>query len=136
MDTSKTYIKMCDCEEIQELPNRNLINPLDWWWCHEHNLLATWNGELEDVYCFQDWDNFHNENNFIWLPCQDQLQEMVVYKAYKEGLYQKAYLFSEYVLNNINIQKLYCSMEQLWLAFVMREKYNKTWDGKNWTTTI
>ena len=24
------------------------------------------------------------------------------------------------------------SMEQLWLAFVMKEKYEKTWDGTNW----
>ena len=24
------------------------------------------------------------------------------------------------------------SMEQLWLAFVMKEKYNKIWNGKDW----
>ena len=24
------------------------------------------------------------------------------------------------------------SMEQLWLAFVMKEKFNKTWDGEKW----
>jgi len=24
------------------------------------------------------------------------------------------------------------SMEQLWLAFVMKEKYNKIWNGENW----
>ena len=24
------------------------------------------------------------------------------------------------------------SMEQLWLAFVMHEKYGKKWDGKEW----
>ena len=24
------------------------------------------------------------------------------------------------------------SMEQLWLAFVMKEKYNKTWNGEEW----
>ena len=24
------------------------------------------------------------------------------------------------------------SMEQLWLAFVMKDKYDKTWDGKEW----
>jgi len=23
-------------------------------------------------------------------------------------------------------------MEQLWLAFVMKEKHNKTWNGKDW----
>ena len=24
------------------------------------------------------------------------------------------------------------SMEQLWLAFVMKSKYNKTWNGEDW----
>ncbi len=24
------------------------------------------------------------------------------------------------------------SMEQLWLAFVMKEKHGKTWDGNQW----
>jgi len=26
----------------------------------------------------------------------------------------------------------FTSMEQLWLAFVMKEKYNKVWNGKEW----
>jgi len=26
----------------------------------------------------------------------------------------------------------FTSMEQLWLAFVMNEKYNKVWNGKDW----
>jgi len=29
--------------------------------------------------------------------------------------------------------KLFKSMEQLWLAFCMAEKYNKTWNGETWT---
>lgn len=28
----------------------------------------------------------------------------------------------------------FTSMEQLWLAFVIKEKYNKTWDGEQWQT--
>lgn len=34
---------------------------------------------------------------------------------------------------NLNILlEQFTSMEQLWLAFVMKEKYNKTWDGNEW----
>ncbi len=29
-------------------------------------------------------------------------------------------------------QILTSSYEQLWLAFIMRKKYNKFWDGKEW----
>ena len=35
---------------------------------------------------------------------------------------------SAMVMNKI----LTSSMEQLWLAFVMSEKYNKIWNGKEW----
>ena len=51
------------------------------------------------------------ESPSIWLPRQDQLQGMVEYTV---------------GVNKFN------SMEQLWLAFVMSEKYNKKWDGKDW----
>lgn len=29
--------------------------------------------------------------------------------------------------------KQFTSMEQFWLALIMEEKYNKVWNGKNWT---
>jgi hypothetical protein len=28
--------------------------------------------------------------------------------------------------------KLFPSMEQIWLAFVMQQKYRKQWDGRKW----
>ena len=33
-----------------------------------------------------------------------------------------------------NYLRQFTSMEQLWLAFVMKEKYNKTWNGKDWVS--
>lgn len=68
------------------------------------------------------------EHNFyitVWLPRQDQLQEMVI-----GG--DDTITLTEYFLNAVS---LYCdrklSMEQLWLKYVMKEKYNKTWDCRN-----
>lgn len=69
---------------------------------------------------------------------QDQLQEMIF-----EGLVfgesipcAMLKLLYEYGHKAKNPDAEYwhiCkSMEQLWLTFVMFEKYNKTWDGENW----
>ena len=74
----------------------------------------------------------------IWLPRQDQLQAMLItehpmgipnasmprrlikYMADWYDNYPEAYWFT--------------SMEQLWLAIVMKEKYNKVWNGDEWTS--
>jgi hypothetical protein len=89
-------------------------------------------------------------NGMVWLPRQDQLQDMLKDKirynhkntyGYVKGpapegfiagcLHQEFHKFMVY-----EDQYIFCeafnSMEQLWLAFVMHEKYNKRWDGKEW----
>ena len=71
-------------------------------------------------------------HNALWLPRQDQLQEMVkttetepapivvemLARFATWGLYVENYPFT--------------SMEQLWLAFAMKEKHSKRWDGDKW----
>ena len=44
--------------------------------------------------------------------------------------------FTEWVEVNAAYVTSNCSMEQLWLAFVMQEKYKKTWDGEKWIKTL
>lgn len=112
MDTSKEYIKMCDCEEIQDGKGRNVsfqnIDREGDWWIQV------------DI---QSTDG-HN----VWLPRQDQLQEMLNYK--------EPIVFN--LVSNLNIwimdnpKKVCFSMEQLWLEFVMETKHNKTWDKDKW----
>jgi len=158
MDTTETYFKMCDCPEIQgrrykgrelrlidthpeyyrdgvlmvkvkqeEYPSQ-LINFVDGdFFCLNGNILT---------YCQQCADEFsyHDTTNYIWLPRQDQLQQMVDNKAGRE------YHFKFNPNNKIMVWKgetsdWICSgdsMEQLWLAFCMAEIYNKSWDGKEW----
>jgi len=65
----------------------------------------------------------------IWLPRQDQLQEMVTDKGYFR--FSLIELFYRFCMNTLNILR-FTSMEQLWLAFVMKTKYNKIWDGEDW----
>ncbi len=69
----------------------------------------------------------------IWLPHQGQLQEMVL--DYIEGTCGKNLSrlkkFTAFAceISNYMVSR---SMEQLWLAFVMKEKYQKVWNGKDW----
>ncbi len=73
---------------------------------------------------------------------QDQLQKIL-----KEPLWDIMGNFLEWYLEHPEIETnarvvgktFYCegylgSMEQLWLAFVMKEKYNKVWTGEEWVS--
>lgn len=68
--------------------------------------------------------------SYIWLPKQNQLQDMVLNN---NTCYGKHLYFHEWMkINQIHNYLKNWSMEQLWLAFVMFEKFNKVWDGCEW----
>ena len=89
-----------------------------------------------DVQYYPYAEVFDNGYPHIWLPRQDQLQEMLnknlsflIYEFeyfshcasdQKNGTYIKLNLFA------------FPTMEQLWLAFVMSERFSKLWNGKEW----
>ena len=110
MDT--TFIKMADCPEIQD----------------------GWQPKTADFYCYAN--KIHTVRNYladqvktygdIWLPTQSQLQEMVESaECYHNRPRYLLTAFLKYCTESLYL----ASMEQLWLAFVMKEKFNKTWDG-------
>ena len=110
MDKSKVYIEMCEkAKEIQKL------KPLG-------KSLNAWG----------------KDDLSIWLPRQDQLQEMIDRSILNETSLALAKRFGKWLENNSFIGSCLTeivrknSMEQLWLAFVMKEKYNKTWNGEDW----
>ena len=105
--------------------------------------------------------NCYSKADFIWLPRQDQLQAMAIEKQIKyhynhpikSKLYfvlKDFYIFAGKTWNDTHPfgkcvekegggyevkashQYLLGSYEQLWLAFVMSERYNKKWNGENW----
>ena len=135
MDHSKEYIKMCEkAEEIQKgwRPKEG-----DTLWVEKNdyhtNLIKYINKEEAiDVLKIilgvkRSWLDKH-----IFLPRQDQLQEMI-----KEDWQLSLTEFCKWILGKNNTifythRGEFNSMEQLWLAFVMKEKYNKIWDGKEW----
>jgi len=123
MDTSKEYIKMC--EKAVEIQHEELLKG-DYVVINEKTELIA--------------DTMHYSpaelDTAIWLPRQDQLQEMVMDKFKGSSLYSMIDEFdwfcSESGLVFTDYAEQFTSMEQLWLAFVMKEKYNKTWNGEDW----
>ena len=128
MDTSETYIKMCDCPEIQEQRVKveyiaKQMKQGDYYWtkCFQKVELADSQGA---TYTGQEIFG-----NIIWLPTQSQLQAMVGGKYIGFGLFSACNNWRE---TNIHYTDKFTSMEQLWLAFVMKELHGKTWTGTVW----
>uniref|UniRef100_A0A6M3JRW3 Uncharacterized protein n=2 Tax=viral metagenome TaxID=1070528 RepID=A0A6M3JRW3_9ZZZZ len=68
----------------------------------------------------------------IWLPRQDQLQKMVKRGEGRLRFWVLSDLFSFLITSTTEYIAKLMTMEQLWLAFVMKEKFNKVWDGEEW----
>ena len=76
----KEYIKMCDCEEIQELSPDSGDSSGQIWHCRDCKEIASEDDGYS--YCKSGC-----EGNYIWLPAQDQLIEMI--STYHWGLTKK-----------------------------------------------
>lgn len=141
MDETKTYIKMCDCKEIQEqwkLKKGDCFS-----FVGDIHILADYeidalNERGTDIDCYNDvvklmgghFVDHWNEcrDGFTWLPRQDDIQKM--WSPTVEPWFGVILAFISW-FETINPDK-YQSMEQLWLAFYMYEKHKKTWNGEKW----
>jgi len=116
MDTSETYIKMCQMA-VKAHPETFYRDSFD---SHDYTFKV-------------------DGNDLLWpLFRQDQLQEMVPNAFATSNPQYK--LISE--LNHFygywdahGIPDTLCSREQLELAFVMHERYQKEWDGSAWVVS-
>lgn len=148
MDTSETYIKMCEkAVEIQ-----GLWQPSDWdnVWCKQEAEVVVLSGYCTDGgyyghhtpgkqldYYTGSCDDLSQDNfkDFhIWLPRQDQLQEMIHDYKYKLGRFSGSHgLIRDFAFWVEEVSNLPCaSMEQLWLAFLMHDPYRKKWTREDW----
>lgn len=84
--------------------------------------------------------NSYKQGN-VWLPRQDQLQEMIIERVKCSPCKDVAlaYMFHDWMIEedgrSFGFGKavfLNPSMEQLWLAFTMRENFQKIWNGEEW----
>jgi len=142
MDINKQYIEMCsEAKEIQEL-----------WNYRQGDFFADIpkNGSpdpetkvrlLKDS--LKDWA-IHHAGWIAWLPRQDQLQGMVIIQdnhgvdnlcaltnGFEMFLRERSFKMECKYMPLTNAIA-FTSMEQLWLAFVMKEKWGKRWNGETW----
>ena len=131
MDTSEQYIEMCEkAKEIQKIsPGINFGEVFAYPRKYSGTVEAEWVcGDYEGQPVLGDW-LYQSPPYMVWLPRQDQLQEMVGKDVGLQTLCCRLYEFSTDQGAGITING---SMEQLWLAFVMHEKFNKVWNGIDW----
>lgn len=71
---------------------------------------------------------------WVWLPKQDQLQAMAGFRQGYAGcnVWHYCRKLAEFADKSEKWQIMGSSFEQLWLAFVMHEKFNKHWNGTTW----
>ncbi len=127
MDTSQRYIEMCrKAEEIQSSPLRKTNGSVVYHPQHGVRLLywSDHHGSPPEYY-------LHSPT--IFLPRQDQLQEMVRDKYISDPALLSFFnlfveRFAETFLSPIHEK----SMEELWLTFVMYERCKKIWNGQEW----
>ena len=156
MDNSETYIKMCEkATEIQALqpvltdddddydPNQgkcdDRMGSVFYILRSKEFILFHWDNDCNFL-IIGDY-NLAADEPIIWLPRQDQLQEMIGdYNSILDYWKQITWHWwhdedGEFPDSNLDIKKYlskFASMEQLWLGFVMKTKYGKLWDGDNW----
>jgi len=142
MDTSETFIKQCEkAEEIQEAwkPQYGDYIGGQWFIDTEDNIGLTQLGIVLSYDADKKLLNtggailWSKETNF-WLPRQDQLQAMVDWKDYDISIDWHSlpckFYWAKDPLETQGVDG--GSMEQLWLAFVMQERYSKIWNGEEW----
>ena len=150
MDKSPEYIKQCEkAVEIRALWQPSYGDVL--WHPFYGILLVTEvldNNHygtilLQNPHKLIRWDRYliektTDKRETIWLPRQDQLQEIYL-KGMPDGTYQKIATFAEafHDYHETNGYPVYAfSMEQLTLAFVQKELHNKSWGGEDWIKEV
>ena len=145
MDTSPTFIKMSDCPEIQGLRyipgKRDYFDDGDYyfWSLDDPSIAGHGKHGKSGIKIDHDdgWSKDDFPSNSIWLPRQDQLQKMMgISDLWVLTLRFEYFLRTEKTYNIREYPFGFTSMEQLWLAFVMKEKYQKTWNGKEWVKNV
>lgn len=126
MDTSETYIKMCDCPEIRDLIQKIIETD------HKRKVETRrrfadtkYSVRIPDIRTpdVSVYDEDGSPMRRIDLLSQDQIQEMVGFADPRI---------------EVNISELLSVLpscdtwEKFWLAFYMWEKHGKVWNGKKW----
>ena len=129
MDTSETYIEMCrEAKEIQK-KSKNYE-----WGDYIYLNMGEINSRV--TIASSSWRDL-GELETWWLPRQDQLQEMMIGHDVNQLLWDFICFVKHPIGNGCfdgdnEYVVQFTTFEQLWLAFVMKERWNKIWNGTKW----
>jgi len=152
MTFTEQYIKMVDCEEIQN--RRKYMHEWkygDRWLERDKegkiwNQVQVWNlrgGTIESYHLLglkYKWDKGNKRwdiLNALWLPTQQDLQRMSGlddYEWFMKGSSGRGWEMHYQHLSGQHGIVTGDSMEELWLAFVMHELHHKQWNGNEWVS--
>jgi len=138
MDKSKKFIRMCEsAKEIQQKWKQEYGD----FFVAESGQIKCWISRAPAEVKFKkgfgitvDADVIYIAK-YIWLPRQNQLIEMAQIPGHRyEIIVQNFYSWTKepYEMLNDMPNKLFRTMEQIWLAFVMQQKFNKQWNDTQW----
>ena len=134
MDKTETYIKMCDCVEIQ---GRHVWADEGDWYYYENDCVGVLSYHMVKPIREQILKGQGVVGRIWWLSTQDQLQEMENPKGFSGFIDWRGWLDNIYPAqeNPFDAEAVrFHSWEQLWLAFIMSELYSKHWNGEEWIT--
>ena len=128
MDTSTTYIKM----RLAAIPDLGIGLPA----LQAFHFVKGTEDLSKQVLIDAKGDWYHiTDHDKCQLERQDQWQEMLGWPLeYLPSKFHHFYCNDKWIKNNGSLS--FSSMEQFWLAFVMKEKFNKTWDGETWQSPM
>ena len=123
MDKTEQFIKMADCPEIQE---EWTIPP------HEGDFYKLLKDEVNVWHKKDEYLNQDTLHLAIWLPRQDQIQEMMGKSESCFCIFQiKDGWGGEIIQDREHVFYVATSSpEQVWLAFYFHEKHSKLWSSK------
>ena len=140
MDFSKEYMLMC--EKADEIQKRRVFETLagDYIKHPDYRVPIIVGTDIQSHYInAYNGQKIRLKEGFVWLPRQDQLQEMVKIGTMRimqfDEEYSLEYWKTQYFPENMESPNYeYCgkTLEFCWLHLVMQINYNKTWNGKEW----
>jgi len=126
MDQSSDYIKMCESSKVLQKQWKPDFG--DFFVSMSLGLTSACQPIVSDL---EKKKTYLKTIKAVWLPRQDQLQEMVIEKYATP--WDLAIAFSNVLMDdNASYFDNFDSMEKLWLAFVMLGKYKKKWKDGEW----
>lgn len=133
MDKTKEFIEMCEeAKEAQKYRTyavRGVIMRFE-----DGDFIYHKKSKQIEIYCetsrWNDGDYCGAEH--VWLPRQDQLQELYLKTDPILSSYGLMIEFTNWLWVVKDKIKRIASMEQLWLAFLYDQEYNKKWSDEMW----